>query len=164
MSRTGKRKPYGTKHPHGTTARYQYHLIHGEKACDLCKEAQRNQKRSRYKPKRGKNQPTKVAVNRALVREAKFAAGSCMDCGLVVDDRTIVCFDMDHRDPLQKSFTISRQMQKATANEMRDEIAKCDVVCRNCHAIRTHQGQHHKLQGKSIRTQTDDIPTLFDVA
>ena len=103
-------------------------------------------------------------MNRALVREAKFAAGSCMDCGLVVDDRTIVCFDMDHRDPLQKSFTISRQMQKATANEMRDEIAKCDVVCRNCHAIRTHQGQHHKLQGKSIRTQTDDIPTLFDVA
>jgi hypothetical protein len=43
----------------------------------------------------------------------------------------------DHRDPTTKCFTISAAPGKYTADEVLDEIAKCDVVCANCHAERT---------------------------
>jgi len=149
-----------SKYPHGTVARYQYHWIHGETPCDLCKQAMREYKRARYKPKPRKAPgPRKDDIHRQMVREYKFAAGSCMDCGLIVDERTIVCFDLDHRDPQEKSFTISYEIGNKTINEMRDEINKCDVVCRNCHALRTHKERHWAVR----RSKTTCAPTLFDI-
>ncbi len=50
--------------------------------------------------------------------------------------------DFDHREPHLKSFQLTdgRAMLKSRA-DLLDEIAKCDVVCANCHRIRT-QAQH----------------------
>jgi len=47
--------------------------------------------------------------------------------------------DFDHRDPTKKSFnlTSSRAMLK-NRQRLLEEIAKCDIVCANCHAIRTY--------------------------
>ena len=44
--------------------------------------------------------------------------------------------DFDHRDPSKKSFTISRAMLKSR-QALLTEVAKCDVVCANCHRLRT---------------------------
>ena len=143
--------------PCGTPAKYQWHRKRNEN-CASCKEAHREY----YATRRNKgNRNTRIAkgvVNRMMVRQFKFDAGSCMDCGLVVDDRTIVCFDLDHRDPAQKKFTISQVMDNACPNDMRDELAKCDVVCRNCHAIRTHEGKHYLGTAKVCYSG----PSLFD--
>jgi hypothetical protein len=131
--------------PCGTTAGYRRHWKRKE-SCGLCKAAWNDYVISRRKPKTNRKKGVKNLTigqkNRELVRNEKLLRGSCVDCGLVIDERTIVCIDFDHRDPQDKSFTISYLMDKAHPSDMMAEMAKCDAVCRNCHALRTHAGKH----------------------
>ena len=59
----------------------------------------------------------------------------CLDCGGRFPSYVM---DFDHRDPRQKSFpiTTARALLKAR-DELEAEIAKCDIVCANCHSVRT---------------------------
>ena|SRR4030042_15749 len=38
----------------------------------------------------------------------------------------------------RKGFTIGSHYMKKTMEQIKNEIAKCEVVCANCHAKRTH--------------------------
>lgn len=60
----------------------------------------------------------------------------CMDCGNVFPPCVM---DFDHRDPTQKVGGIST-MTRCTRSmaAILQEIEKCDLVCANCHRIRTH--------------------------
>jgi hypothetical protein len=72
--------------------------------------------------------------NKAIVVKAKSVP--CTDCGGTFP---VCCMDFDHREPHLKSHTISH-MTLVTEAALRAEMAKCDVVCANCHRIRTwHQ-------------------------
>ena len=64
--------------------------------------------------------------------EIKQASG-CVDCG---EDNHIV-LDFDHlRD---KKYNISRMIHDGFSwAAIKKEIAKCEVVCANCHRVRTH--------------------------
>ena len=58
----------------------------------------------------------------------------CMDCGR----RYPSCvMDFDHRDPTAKAFSIGMMITNTSLDALLAEIAKCDVVCSNCHRIRT---------------------------
>lgn len=59
----------------------------------------------------------------------------CSECGIVFD--TVVA-DWHHRDPSQKLFSISC-FHRITKDKTKilEEIAKCDLVCSNCHRIKT---------------------------
>ena len=69
---------------------------------------------------------------RALINEAKDRP--CQDCGRSYPPHVM---QLDHRPGEVKLFSVG-----ARAGQSRDrllaEIAKCDVVCANCHALRTH--------------------------
>ncbi len=56
----------------------------------------------------------------------------CADCGGTFPP---VCMDFDHVGD-DKSFTISRASTRSIETVLA-EIAKCEVVCANCHRIRT---------------------------
>ena len=59
----------------------------------------------------------------------------CADCGR----RFLPCvMQFDHRDPATKKFTISRSRTRAHATLLA-EVAKCDIVCTNCHRVRTYE-------------------------
>lgn len=62
----------------------------------------------------------------------------CQDCGQKFSSESM---DFDHRDPPQKLFDVatfaSRKASEANRVMMLEEIAKCDIVCANCHKIRT---------------------------
>ena len=45
--------------------------------------------------------------------------------------------DFDHRDTSAKSFALSGKCQLKSRADRLHEVAKCDVVCANCHRIRT---------------------------
>lgn len=47
-----------------------------------------------------------------------------------------VCMEFDHRDHSQKSDRVTRLAQ-FSLRRMYEEIEKCDLVCANCHRIRT---------------------------
>lgn len=134
---SGRRPPA----PCGTRAAYQRHWRRGED-CAVCKAAAAQEARRRYKPSKRAPAVPLLERHKDIVRTEKLLRGSCLDCGLVIDDRTIVCIDFDHRDPSEKSFTISQQMGRVSISALIVEMAKCDAVCRNCHAIRTHIGRH----------------------
>jgi hypothetical protein len=44
---------------------------------------------------------------------------------------------LDHRDPGQKRTEVTRMIGRAGTARILDEIAKCDIVCANCHRLRT---------------------------
>ena len=57
----------------------------------------------------------------------------CTDCGLTFPP---CCMDFDHRDPTTKIKGVS-QMVCFKLERLMEEISKCDLVCSNCHRIRT---------------------------
>ena len=65
-----------------------------------------------------------------LIREAKNKP--CMDCGRSYPSYVM---DFDHRE--DKSFGISMSWKTKGRQQVIAEIAKCDVVCSNCHRIRS---------------------------
>lgn len=72
------------------------------------------------------------ALKELLVEEF---VSTCADC-----DQKYPPFimDFDHRDPSEKSFSIS-QSSVLGIDRLRDEAKKCDLVCANCHRMRTHK-------------------------
>ena len=67
----------------------------------------------------------------------------CMDCGGKFPSYVL---DLDHRDPKEKKFTPSRLARNNSWQQMIDELEKCDVVCANCHRVRTHNGGHYSFR------------------
>lgn len=59
----------------------------------------------------------------------------CMDCGY---NKHPAALEFDHRPGEIKLFNIGEQMGNRSRAVLWAEIAKCDVVCANCHNIRTH--------------------------
>lgn len=74
-----------------------------------------------------------AAEHRTIVNQAK--ATPCTDCGLTYPPYVM---DFDHVRG-RKLGEIGRMKGKVTTATLRAEIAKCDVVCSNCHRIRTHR-------------------------
>jgi len=58
----------------------------------------------------------------------------CMDCGQKFPQ---CAMDFDHRPDEKKAFLISQGWNK-TRQALDKEILKCDIVCSNCHRIRTY--------------------------
>jgi hypothetical protein len=57
----------------------------------------------------------------------------CIDCG--IKDFRVLQFD--HRDGVIKRNNISHMIRSCSLKTIKEEIAKCDVRCANCHQIRT---------------------------
>ena len=62
---------------------------------------------------------------------------ACTDCGL----KNPIVLEFDHTNPSNKLYNISDMMSKPWL-EIEKEINKCEVVCANCHRIRTAK-QHN---------------------
>ena len=75
------------------------------------------------------------AVRRLLLAEAKRRP--CMDCGGVFPTE---CMDFDHVRG-SKRCNVSAMLQHSVESVL-EEISKCEVVCANCHRIRTHRRLH----------------------
>lgn len=74
------------------------------------------------------------APRQEYVDKIKRESG-CMDCGLHPEYTQVLEFD--HRPDEVKLFHISDRMGSGSFEAFKAEIAKCDVVCANCHRVRT---------------------------
>ena len=66
----------------------------------------------------------------------------CMDC---MQTFPVVCMQFDHRPDEAKLFGIGGGRRRQPSQVLA-EIAKCDVVCANCHAIRTNERARTSLK------------------
>jgi len=70
-------------------------------------------------------------------RDEYFSTHPCIDCG--ESDPIVLTFDHvrgEKRDNVSEMIGCGLGLETIKA-----EIEKCDVVCYNCHAIRTHERQ-----------------------
>jgi hypothetical protein len=68
---------------------------------------------------------------RDMLREIKFATG------------WIRWLHFHHRDPETKSFDISNQAHSRSIPELLAEVAKCDVLCEDCHPLTETYGRRN---------------------
>lgn len=90
--------------------------------------------RERYNAKKRADLNKRLEPLRKLLAEAR-------SCGcLLCDERDLEVLDFHHVDPEAKSFQITpHQISHKPLDLVREEIAKCIVLCANCHR-RYHAG------------------------
>jgi hypothetical protein len=95
--------------------------------------------RARYRSdpdfRRSVNDRNARARNRRRAWIDDLRSVPCADCGHTFPP---VAMDFHHRDPASKSFEIGPKRFSYSKAKLLDEIAKCDVICSNCHRIRHH--------------------------
>lgn len=106
--------------------------------------ARKSATKMRSKPSRW----TKVKANarrvarerRDLLQAIKLERG-CKDCGY---KGCAEALDFDHRDPATKQHNISR-VKTCALKVLLAEVDKCDVVCANCHRVRTARRREQRM-------------------
>ena len=90
--------------------------------------------------RRGCNVHKAQAYRQNVVNEIKKKIGECKECKRKVEHGNYAGFDFDHRDEQEKTIGISQlvhKSQKVFDALLMPEIAKCDLLCTNCHKIKT---------------------------
>jgi hypothetical protein len=98
---------------------------------------------------------------RKFIQDQKLQSKACADCGWEITKDNLRAFDWDHIDPMTKSFELSAPPAHATLEMVLQEIEKCEVVCRNCHALRptSFMGKHFK---KNHTIKQSNLDGLFE--
>jgi transposase len=115
------------------SAGHSYNSIAKELGCSkstvayYCGMDQQKKTKNRQRDKRN--------AKRKVVQEFKTGK-PCMDCNI---EYPYYVMDFDHRPDEIKIFTIGIMYKHITMGDLLKEIAKCDLVCANCHRYRTWQ-------------------------
>jgi hypothetical protein len=125
----------------------------GQRKCRTC-EAKRARKR--YKP-------AVLRVNkvhaRYVVRDYKIALKHCVICMIEINETNYMMFALDHRDPAKKLFNLSDARSKPIELVLA-ECQKCDLMCHNCHHLKTHQSRDHLARRDELVQQDEYLPLL----
>lgn len=74
------------------------------------------------------------AIKWRAIRIHKASMG-CADCGMT-DSR---CLQLDHVTGVKVANVSDMVRSDRAWKAILGEVAKCDVVCANCHSVRTHE-------------------------
>lgn len=121
---------------------------------EVCRECNRQSSRDYYA--RNRERHVRVIVERTANRRAEAKAflatylrdHPCADCG-VTDLRVL---DFDHRPGAHKRKDVMAMVKEGfSIAKLSEEIAKCDVRCRNCHAIVTLERGGDNWRSRAMR-------------
>lgn len=80
----------------------------------------------------------------------------CMDCRGIFPP---VVMQFDHRDPSQKTIRNGHSMSALKSiGKVAKEAAKCDIVCANCHMIRTEKRRLFGYRKEVIQQEQLEFP------
>ena len=110
-----------------------------------CTETQRANQKRWYQANKEKT----IALSRqGKIEKRKWyndlKTGLACKCG----ESHPACLDFHHRDPATKLFTISEGVATRGRSVILEEIAKCDVICANCH--RKHHYENKMAQDVGV--------------
>lgn len=85
------------------------------------------------------NKNRKRSERHAFANAEKMKRGECLHCHLKVTDDNTPVFEFDHRDPQTKVIAISTMCAvfSFSLQDITTEMAKCDLLCCNCHIIKS---------------------------
>jgi hypothetical protein len=84
----------------------------------------------------------------------------CSDCGKRFAPYVM---QFDHRDPKTKTHLVSQMIGRAGTARILAEVAKCDIVCANCHRQRTYI-QRTMTASAGVAQLVERLPSKQDVA
>ena len=87
--------------------------------------------------------------NRDLIQKRKLQKG-CECCGY---KQSAVALDFDHKVPGEKLNEVAL-MGTASLERLAQEMDKCQILCANCHRIKTHEPEKFAAMLKSVRVLT----------
>lgn len=76
----------------------------------------------------------------AFVSRYKLFVG-CAFCGYKEHSAAL---HFDHIDPKEKCFSISQGYRSKGIDTLKKEMRKCQVLCANCHAVKTYENGDHR--------------------
>lgn len=103
----------------------------------MCKACRRAYDHERYQRIEGRTivyRPLRSERGRGAWLRSLKEGKPCTDCGRVYPYQVM---QWDHKPGFEKLGDVSGDFWGRTREEILAEIAKCDLVCANCHAIRT---------------------------
>ena len=92
-------------------------------------------------------QRTRIKYRWSVLKRFKKIKG-CNKCGY---NKCSSALQFNHIDPSTKThhLGIGRLIKGLVRwQRIKDELAKCEVLCANCHAELTHENKHHLLGAK----------------
>lgn len=89
----------------------------------------------------------RVNANLAWVTQLK-AETPCADCKQTFDP---VCMDFDHVRGVKRKKIVQLVNDGYSKDVILEEIAKCELVCANCHRIRTWRSEREKPWQDKLR-------------
>lgn len=101
--------------------------------CKPCRRAYDAAYHQRVKDRRREQKRRRADETRAFLRALKQGK-PCADCGEVFDPAAM---QWDHLPGFIKGGNLGDMGRKASRGRLLEEIAKCELVCANCHAVRT---------------------------
>lgn len=116
------------------TCKHSKELFEFNKNQDRCRECSKIWYRNNsvvHKKNVTKSRKERVAFNRAIIRSLKDFP--CVDCGIKYP---YYVMDFDHKRGIKLAHLSS--LAANSIEKILEEIAKCDLVCANCHRIRTY--------------------------
>lgn len=122
----------GLQVKHGTYRTYRYYHCRCAD-CSAYASTYRKAYRERNLTKERAQDRVRYDHKRMVINEAK--AVPCSDCGVTYPPE---CMDFDHiAERGGKIAAVSAMVSRWAEDDIIAEIAKCEVVCANCHRIRT---------------------------
>jgi L-lysine 2,3-aminomutase len=128
--------------------------------CRACKAAYQREwyarNAARHKANVAEIRRARIRTNREIVQRAK--AVPCSDCGRCYPPYVM---DFDHRTD-DKVGAISQMTSSAPTAVLLAEIAKCEVVCANCHRERTYgdpRSAWHTRPTPWSRDRDEEVPS-----
>jgi hypothetical protein len=97
--------------------------------------------RTKSKEERKEQTQRHYIEKRKIINEKKRERGECLKCKRACVKGIEYLFDLDHRDEPNKTITVSNLVYKSWSyfdEELPLELAKCDLLCCGCHAIKTY--------------------------
>jgi hypothetical protein len=112
-----------------------------EPRCRFCHAIKTKERSDKKRKMECRKQKHSVQRRRHEISMVKYNIGECKHCERKVTMETCCGFDFDHRNEETKVIGIAQIVHKKKAEykkHFKEEIPKCDLLCRNCHKIKTH--------------------------
>jgi len=124
-------------------------------------QALRDRRRKGFASNNATKNPKQASIKQYIV-SVKCAHGECTDCGLLCEEWNHCMFAFDHLQPALKSFALSKayKIVGITKDQIDAEIAKCELVCHNCHAFRTWIERQHDQNEACDNDEREYLPLL----
>jgi hypothetical protein len=116
----------------------EFHLSRRSGRQAWCKACRRAYDRAYWQRTRLRRLELRRVRQRELVESFQRLKSEtcCADCGGFFH---FAAMQWDHLPGAEKLDEVSTLVRKGKTNRAREEIAKCELVCANCHAVRSYE-------------------------